>query len=68
VVFWIILAVVVLLAFAVLGVLVHGVLGAFGRLARELTAAQDDVAPVLAELQQSADHATRLRDARATAR
>ncbi|MGY1826030.1 MULTISPECIES: hypothetical protein [unclassified Blastococcus] len=66
-VFWIVLAVVVLLALVVLGVLVHGVLGSFGRLARELTAAQDDVAPVRAELQQSADHAARLRDARTTA-
>ena len=66
-VFWIVLAVVVLLAFAVLGVLVYGLLGSFGRFSRELAAAESDVAPVRAELQKSADHAARLRDARATA-
>ncbi|SEL68708.1 hypothetical protein SAMN04515665_11713 [Blastococcus sp. DSM 46786] len=65
--FWIVLGVVVVLAFAVLGVLVHGVLGAAGRLARELAAAEADVAPVRDGLQDSADRAARLRDARASA-
>ncbi|MGY2003742.1 hypothetical protein [Blastococcus sp. SYSU DS1024] len=66
-VFWIVLAVVVVLALAVLGVLAHGVLGAFGRLARELTAAEADVAPVRAGLQDAADRAAGLRDARSSA-
>jgi hypothetical protein len=66
VLFWIVLAVAVVLALVVLGVVVHGVLGAFGRLARELTAAQGDVAPVRAQLQESAGRAARLRDRRAT--
>ncbi|MCF6743119.1 hypothetical protein E9529_02305 [Blastococcus sp. KM273128] len=66
-VFWIVLGVVVVLAFAVLGVLVHGVLGAAGRLSRELAEAEAEVAPVRAGVQDSADRAARLRDARASA-
>ena len=65
--FWIVLAVVVVLALVVLGVLAYGTLGAFGRLNRELAAAERDVAPVRAGLQQSAERAARLRDDRTTA-
>ncbi|WP_346623638.1 hypothetical protein [Blastococcus montanus] len=64
--FWIVLAVVVLLALVVLAVVGHGVLGAFGRLNRELAAAEDDVRPVLEQVQLSAEHAARRRDARPT--
>ena len=65
-VFWIVLAVVVVLALVVLAVVAYGVLGAFGRLNRELGAAERDVAPVRAELQQSAQRAAQLRNERAT--
>jgi hypothetical protein len=54
VVFWVVLAVVVVLAFLVLGVVGHGVLGAFGRLKRELEAAERDVRPLLAQAQATA--------------
>jgi hypothetical protein len=54
VVFWVVLAVVVVLAFLVLGVVGHGVLGAFGRLNRELEAAERDVRPLLAQAQATA--------------
>ena len=56
------LAVVVVLALVALGVVAYGVLGAFGRLNRELVAAERDVAPVLAEVQQTSNRASRLRD------
>ncbi|TYP89119.1 hypothetical protein [Blastococcus xanthinilyticus] len=65
--FWIVLVVVVVLALVVLGVVAYGTLGAFGRLNRELAAAERDVAPVRAELQQSVERAARLRDDRTTA-
>jgi hypothetical protein len=58
VVFWIVLAVVVLLALVVLGVVGYGVLGAFGRLNRELAAAERDVRPVLAQAQATAARAS----------
>ncbi|WP_347056834.1 hypothetical protein ABC795_08955 [Blastococcus sp. HT6-30] len=66
-VFWIVLAVVVVLALVVLGVVAHGTLGAFARLGRELEAAERDVAPVRAQAQQSAERAAQLRDQRTTA-
>jgi hypothetical protein len=47
---WIAVAVVVLV---VLGGLVYGLLGAFGRLTRELQALNREVAPVLAQVQDS---------------
>jgi hypothetical protein len=47
---WIAVAVVVLL---VLGGLVYGLLGAFGRLTREVQALRGDVAPVLTQVQDS---------------
>ncbi|MCO7221532.1 hypothetical protein [Klenkia sp. PcliD-1-E] len=49
----IVLLVVVVLALVVLGVLAYGLLGALGRLTREMAALQRDVAPVAAQLQQS---------------
>ncbi|MGY2084803.1 hypothetical protein [Blastococcus sp. SYSU DS0539] len=66
-VFWIVLAVVVVLALVVLGVVAHGTLGAVGRLGRELAAAERDVAPVRDQVQQSAERAGRLRGERTTA-
>ncbi|MDK3254887.1 hypothetical protein [Blastococcus capsensis] len=66
-VFWIVLAVVVVLALVTLGVVAYGVLGAFGRLDRELAAAERDIAPVRAEIQQSAERAAQVRNERATA-
>lgn len=65
-VFWIVLAVVVVLALVVLGVVAHGTLGAFGRLGRELEAAERDVAPVRSQVKQSAERAGQLRDRRTT--
>jgi hypothetical protein len=52
---WIAVAVVVLVA---LGGLLYGLLGAFGRLTREVQALHGDVAPVLAQVQQSVDRAS----------
>jgi hypothetical protein len=55
---WIAVVVLVLL---VLGVLGYQLLGAAGRLSRELRGLERDVRPVLAELQTAADRATALR-------
>ncbi|MEI4280485.1 hypothetical protein [Klenkia terrae] len=49
----IVLGVVVVLALVVLGALGFGLLGAAGRLTREIAALQRDVAPVAAQLQAS---------------
>jgi hypothetical protein len=54
VLFWIVLAVVVVLALLVLGLIGYGVLGAFGRLSGELAAAERDVRPVLEQAQAQA--------------
>ncbi len=63
-VFWIVLAAVLVLALVVLGIVAYGVLGAFGRLGRELEAAERDARPLL-----QAVHATAARaDASAAAR
>lgn len=51
---WIVVAV---LAVLVLGVLGYGLLGAAGRLDRELRAFERDVRPVLAEAQATAERA-----------
>jgi hypothetical protein len=56
---WVWIAVVVL-CLLVLGVLVHGVLGAGQRLARELRAAEADVRPVLDGAQATAGRAAAL--------
>jgi len=47
---WIV-AVVVVLALVVLGAIAYGLLGAAGRLRRELEAAERDVAPLLDQVQ-----------------
>jgi hypothetical protein len=57
VVLLIVWAVVVVLALVVLGGLAYGLLGAFGRLRRELEGAERDVRPFLQELQRTADRA-----------
>ena len=49
----IVLGVVVVLALVVLGAIGFGLLGAVGRLTREMAALQRDVAPVAAQLQAS---------------
>ena len=51
---WIAVAV---LAVVVLGALVHGVLGAAGRLRRELAALEQEVRPLLSEAQAAAARA-----------
>ncbi|WP_369138240.1 hypothetical protein [Modestobacter versicolor] len=51
---WIVVAV---LALLVLGVLAYSLLGAAGRLSRELRGLERDVAPLLAEAQAAADRA-----------
>jgi hypothetical protein len=57
VLFWVVLAVVLVLALVVLGVVAYGVLGAFGRLSRELEAAERDVRPLLDQAQATAARA-----------
>ena len=64
---WIVLGALVVRAVVVLAVVAHGTLGAYRRLERELAAAGREVAPVRAQVQQSAGRAARLRDDRATA-
>ena len=50
-------AVVVVLVLVVLGGLAYGLLGAFGRLQREVQGAERDLRPFLEQLQQTADRA-----------
>jgi heme exporter protein D len=59
---WIAVAVLVLL---VLGILAHSVLGAAGRLGRELRALEREAAPLLAEAQATAARAAAVRAERA---
>jgi hypothetical protein len=49
--------VVVVLALVVLGAIGYGLVGAFGRLGRELEAAERDVRPLLAQVQATSDRA-----------
>jgi hypothetical protein len=56
-VFWIVPAVVVVVALVVLGVVGYGVLGAAGRLGRELAAAEREARPLLAQVQATAARA-----------
>ena len=49
--------VVVVLALVVLGGLAYGLLGAFGRLRREVEGAERDLQPLLGQLQQTAERA-----------
>ena len=48
-------AVVLVLVAVVLGGLVYGLLGAFGRLRREVEGAERDLRPLLQQLQQTSD-------------
>ena len=54
-VLWVVWAVVVVLVVIVLGGLSYGLLGAFGRLRREVEGAERDLRPFLEQLQQTAD-------------
>ncbi|MGY1802293.1 hypothetical protein ACI78T_03325 [Blastococcus sp. SYSU D00922] len=67
-VFWIVLAAVLVLSLVVLGVLAYGLLGAFGRLGRELEAAERDVRPVLEQFQAAAARANEVAEASANRR
>jgi hypothetical protein len=67
VVLWVVVAVVPVLALVVLGVLAYGVLGAFGRLNRQLEAAERDVRPLLDQAQATAARAAEVQGDRATA-
>jgi hypothetical protein len=60
VLFWVVPAVVLVLALVVLGIVGYGVLGAFGRLNRELEAAERDVRPLLEQAQAAAARANEL--------
>jgi hypothetical protein len=51
VLFWIVLAGVLVAALLVLGVVAYGVLGAFGRLGRELEGAERDTRPLIERIQ-----------------
>ena len=59
---WIVVAVLVLL---VLGVLAYSLLGAAGRLSRELRGLERDAAPMLAQAQATAERAAQQRADRA---
>ena len=59
---WIVVAV---LALGVLGVLAYGLLGAAGRLRRELSGLEQDVQPLLAEAQATAAKAAAQRSSTA---
>jgi hypothetical protein len=49
--------VVVVLALVILGAIAYGLLGALGRLRREVEAVERDVRPLLEQVQATADHA-----------
>jgi len=55
-------AVVVVLVLIVLGGLAYGLLGAFGRLRREIEGAERDVRPFLEQLQRTAARAEQARN------
>ncbi|SFN89941.1 hypothetical protein SAMN05660359_00511 [Geodermatophilus obscurus] len=61
---WVVWIAVVVLSLVVLGVIGYGLLGAFGRLARELQAAERDVRPVLEQAQGAAARAAALQGER----
>jgi hypothetical protein len=65
-VLWIVWAVVVVLALVVLGGLAYGLLGAFGRLRREIEGAERDLRPVLEQMQAAATRADELSERRST--
>ncbi len=59
-------AIVVVLALVVLGGLAYGLLGAFGRLRREVEGAERDLAPLLEQLQATAARAAEVSERRTT--
>ena len=66
--FWIVLAGVLVAALLVLGVVAYGLLGAFGRLGRELEGAERDARPLLDQVQATVDRANQLEGAAADRR
>ena len=58
--FWIVLAGVLVAALVVLGVVAYGVLGAVGRLGRELGGAERDARPFLDQVQATLDRANQM--------
>ena len=66
--FWIVLAGVLVAALVVLGVVAYGVLGAFGRLGRELESAERDARPFLDQVQATVDRANQMAVAAADGR
>ena len=58
--FWIVLAGVLVAALVVLGVVAYGVLGAVGRLGRELEGAERDARPFLDQVQATLDRANQM--------
>jgi hypothetical protein len=60
VLFWIVLAGVLVAALVVLGVVAYGVLGAVGRLGRELEGAERDARPFLDQVQATLDRANQM--------
>ena len=60
--FWIVLAGVLVVALLVLGIVAYGVLGALGRLGRELKGAERDVSPLLEQVQATVARANELTD------
>ena len=63
--FWIVLAGVLVVALLFLGVVAYGVLGAFGRLGRELEGAERDARPLLDQVQATVARANETTDASA---
>ncbi|SOC49406.1 hypothetical protein SAMN05660748_2128 [Blastococcus aggregatus] len=59
---WVVWGVVVVLSVVVLGALAYGVLGARARLAREVTAFEREVQPLLDQITATADRAARTDD------
>jgi hypothetical protein len=68
VLFWIVLAGVLVAALVVLGVVAYGVLGAVGRLGRELEGAERDARPFLDRVQATVDRANQMAGAAADGR
>ena len=66
--FWIVLAGILVAALVVLGVVAYGVLGAFGRLGRELEGAERDARPLLDAVQATVDRASQSEGAAANRR
>ena len=58
--FWLVLAGVLVAALVVLGVVAYGVLGAVGRLGRELEGAERDARPFLDQVQATLDRANQM--------